>query len=115
MKRASSGTHRTLVGAVILGESGDPVNPGGAGLAPVKSIDIAGMHQGLAEAEVLLAVNPHNVLCGPNGVARVFGPQKGATPEQVSVLSDALERWAVGRCRASAPAHAGRQSNHQVG
>jgi hypothetical protein len=39
-------------------------------------------------------VNPHNVLCGERGVARVFGPQKGATPEQVELLSAAMERWA---------------------
>jgi glycerate kinase len=82
------------LGAVIRGESGDPVDRGGAGLASVKSIDISRAHPRLAGAEVLLAVNPHNVLCGPDGVARVFGPQKGATPEQVEVLSDALERWA---------------------
>jgi glycerate kinase len=44
--------------------------------------------------DILAAVNPHNVLCGERGVARVFGPQKGATPEQVELLSAAMERWA---------------------
>jgi len=38
--------------------------------------------------------NIKNVLCGPRGVARVYGPQKGATPEQVDLLSDALDRFA---------------------
>ena len=37
--------------------------------------------------------NIKNVLCGPKGVARVYGPQKGATPEQVEVLAKALERF----------------------
>jgi glycerate kinase len=31
-------------------------------------------------------------LCGPRGVARVYGPQKGATPAQVDILAQALER-----------------------
>jgi glycerate kinase len=34
--------------------------------------------------------NIKNVLCGPKGVARVYGPQKGATPEQVEQLATAL-------------------------
>ena len=38
--------------------------------------------------------NIKNVLCGPKGVARVYGPQKGATPAQVDLLAAALERLA---------------------
>ena len=38
--------------------------------------------------------NIKNVLCGPKGVARVFGPQKGATPEDVEVLSAGLDNLA---------------------
>lgn len=38
--------------------------------------------------------NIKNVLCGPKGVARVYGPQKGATPAQVDMLAAALERLA---------------------
>lgn len=48
----------------------------------------------IAGTELLVACNPFNVLCGPHGVARVFGPQKGASPADVEVLSAALERWA---------------------
>jgi glycerate 2-kinase len=40
------------------------------------------------------AVNWHNVLLGERGVARVFGPQKGATPEQVIALETAMAHWA---------------------
>jgi glycerate 2-kinase len=35
------------------------------------------------------------VLLGERGVARVFGPQKGATPEQVVQLEEALESYAA--------------------
>lgn len=38
--------------------------------------------------------NIKNVLCGPKGVARVYGPQKGASPEQVELLAGALKRLA---------------------
>lgn len=38
--------------------------------------------------------NVKNILCGPSGVARVYGPQKGATPAQVEHLSHALARFA---------------------
>nr|WP_309074853.1 glycerate kinase [Streptomyces sp. NWU339] len=44
--------------------------------------------------ELLVACNPFNVLCGERGVARVFGPQKGATPAQVEELSAGLDTWA---------------------
>lgn len=39
--------------------------------------------------------NIKNVLCGPRGVARVYGPQKGATHAQVDLLAAALERLAL--------------------
>jgi hypothetical protein len=77
-----------------LDAMGLPVARGGAALAEVDSIDLTGLDPRLAGVEILVAVNPHNVLCGERGVARVFGPQKGATPEQVELLSAAMERWA---------------------
>jgi glycerate kinase len=39
--------------------------------------------------------NIKNVLCGQRGVARVYGPQKGATPAQVELLATALDRLAL--------------------
>jgi len=39
--------------------------------------------------------NIKNVLCGSKGVARVYGPQKGATPQQVELLARALTRFAT--------------------
>src|SRR5690606_35895733 len=54
----------------------------------------------------LVACNPYNVLCGKRGVARVFGPQKGATPAEVELLSAGLERLAAVLTRDLAPAFA---------
>lgn len=42
-------------------------------------------HRGerLAGVDITVCCDVSNPLCGPNGAARVFGPQKGATPAQV--------------------------------
>lgn len=45
-----------------------------------------------ARIDVLCDVD--NPLTGPRGAARIFGPQKGATPDQVQELEAALNRWA---------------------
>ena len=42
-----------------------------------------------------VAADVDNPLCGPRGASAVFGPQKGATPEQVAELDDALGRFAA--------------------
>lgn len=44
--------------------------------------------------EIEAVCNIKNVLCGPKGVANVYGPQKGATPDQVGHLAKAIERFA---------------------
>jgi glycerate 2-kinase len=44
--------------------------------------------------ELLIACDVTNPLYGPQGAAAIFGPQKGATPEQVRFLDDALQRFA---------------------
>jgi glycerate kinase len=36
-----------------------------------------------------------NPLTGPDGAAEVYGPQKGATPDQVRELASGLRRWAA--------------------
>ncbi|KAF2118743.1 glycerate kinase [Lophiotrema nucula] len=52
---------------------------------------------GIAEGTISIEAvcNIKNVLCGPTGVARVYGPQKGATPDQVEILATSLDRWAT--------------------
>jgi glycerate kinase len=82
------------LGARVYDESGSELGHGGAALAGVKAVDLSTLDPRLAGSEILVAVNPHNVLCGDRGVARVFGPQKGATPAQVERLAAGLERWA---------------------
>ncbi|MDX3639759.1 glycerate kinase [Streptomyces sp. MB09-02B] len=82
------------LGARLLDADGVELPPGGRELVRLDRMDPAGLDPRLKEVELLVACNPFNVLCGERGVARVFGPQKGATPEQVEELSTALENWA---------------------
>ncbi|MGW0612256.1 glycerate kinase family protein [Streptomyces sp. NPDC002788] len=82
------------LGARLLDEEGGELPRGGRELTRLHRIDPTGLDARLSEVELLVACNPYNVLCGERGVARVFGPQKGATPAQVEELSAALENWA---------------------
>jgi glycerate 2-kinase len=82
------------LGVKLLDDDGWPIGRGGAELGQVRRIDISGLDPRLAQVQLDAAVNWHNLLLGDKGVARVFGPQKGATPEQVVVLEAALNRYA---------------------
>ncbi|MFE2045522.1 glycerate kinase [Streptomyces sp. NPDC059477] len=82
------------LGARLLDPDGFELPQGGGELVRLHRIDPTGLDPRLAGTEILVACNPYNVLCGERGVARVFGPQKGATPAQVERLSEGLERWA---------------------
>ncbi|MGC9542909.1 glycerate kinase [Streptomyces sp. UG1] len=82
------------LGARLLDADGFELPHGGRELPRLTRIDPAGLDPRLRDVELLVACNPYNVLCGERGVARVFGPQKGATPAQVEQLSAGLENWA---------------------
>ncbi|MFE9396157.1 glycerate kinase [Streptomyces flavidovirens] len=82
------------LGARLLDAEGSELPLGGRALTRLHAIDATGLDPRLEEVDILVACNPYNILCGPRGVARVFGPQKGATPAQVKQLAAALDRWA---------------------
>ncbi|MBD1383556.1 glycerate kinase family protein [Metabacillus arenae] len=68
---------------------------GAAVLKKISSIDISARDERLGNIPIDVACNWHNVLCGSNGVARVFGPQKGATERQIFELESGLEHYAA--------------------
>lgn len=82
------------LGVRVLDGAGREVGPGGALLTDAVRIDAGDLDPRLSAVELVVAVNPENVLCGPNGVARVYGPQKGAAADQVERLASAMDRWA---------------------
>ncbi|MGZ2255941.1 glycerate kinase [Roseobacter sp. A03A-229] len=82
------------LGARLLDSDGEEIGFGGYELSRLARIDTSGLDPRLARVSIDVAVNWHNVLLGPKGVARVFGPQKGASPQQVEALEAGLARYA---------------------
>ncbi|MFJ3905427.1 glycerate kinase [Streptomyces sp. NPDC090025] len=82
------------LGARFLDAQGAPVGPGGGALAGLASADLSGVDPRFAEVEFVLASDVDNPLTGPKGCAAVYGPQKGATPDDVATLDAALAHYA---------------------
>jgi glycerate 2-kinase len=89
------------LGGRLRDAHGGEVGRGGAALAAVRSIDLAGLHPQLRQTEVVVAGDVDNPLLGPRGAAAVYGPQKGASPAGVAELDAALARWAEAVHRAT--------------
>ncbi|MER6264689.1 glycerate kinase [Streptomyces sp900105245] len=82
------------LGARFLDGNGEPVSPGGGGLAALARADLSGLDPRLASVELVLASDVDNPLTGPKGAPAVYGPQKGATPDDVETLDAALAHFA---------------------
>lgn len=98
---------------VIIGLGGSATNDGGFGLARALGFrfigndgrELSGLVPGLLELAEIISPNQlslpaivaacdvTNPLLGPGGATRVFGPQKGATAEQVEILERSLARF----------------------
>lgn len=91
---AGAGAMATL-GARFLGAAGAALPPGGVELARLERIDLSGFQRPPPDTEIVIASDVTNPLCGPAGASAVYGPQKGAGPEDVADLDAALERWAA--------------------
>ncbi|MEU5849610.1 glycerate kinase [Saccharopolyspora shandongensis] len=83
----------TVLGARVLDAADNPLPPGGGPLVRVATVDLSGLDPRLAETEFILASDVDNPLLGERGAAHVYGPQKGADPEQVRLLDEALGNW----------------------
>jgi glycerate kinase len=107
------GTGELLVAAldagvrdITLGIGGSATNDGGAGIlralgatvspadADLVAVDFAGLDPRLAETRLRIACDVSNPLLGPRGAAATYGPQKGATPQDVAELDRRLGRYA---------------------
>ncbi|WP_028812969.1 glycerate kinase [Streptomyces flavidovirens] len=82
------------LGARFLDAAGEPVGPGGAALRDLATADLSGLDPRLADVDLVLASDVDNPLTGPKGAAAVYGPQKGATEEDVATLDAALAHYA---------------------
>jgi glycerate kinase len=82
------------LGARLTDTSGTEIGPGGAGLEALAAIDLSPAMRVLAGCSIEVACDIRGPLLGPNGAARMFAPQKGASREDVQRLERALGRFA---------------------
>ncbi|MDV8002035.1 glycerate kinase [Rhodococcus sp. IEGM 1408] len=82
----------SALGARFLDSSGVELPDGGGALVHLDSVDLDGLDPAVLVSRILVACDVDNPLLGPLGAARVYGPQKGATPDQVAGLEAGLSR-----------------------
>ena len=92
MVATSYGTGQLVADAVCKGARHIIVGLGGsatsdAGMGMLQALEHSCLHdQELKHVRFTIATDVKNPLCGENGAAHVFAPQKGATPEDILAL-----------------------------
>ncbi len=81
------------LGVRFLDSAGRPIEVAGGTLGRIAAVDRSGLVD-LAGVELVIAGDVRNPLCGPDGAAAVYGPQKGATTGDVEMLDAGLRRLA---------------------
>ncbi|UPR49791.1 glycerate kinase [Vibrio cyclitrophicus] len=82
------------LGGRLSDNAGQELSRGGTALTELVSIDLTDLDSRCADIELIVACDVDNPLCGDNGASHIFGPQKGANPEQVLMLDKALMNFA---------------------
>ena len=82
------------LGVQLLDGESQPLPPGGLALARLSRISLETLDPRLAQVRFEIAADVNNPLCGEHGASAIFGPQKGASAEQVRLLDQALGHFA---------------------
>jgi len=82
------------LGVRLLDDSGNDIGFGGGSLGGLYRIDINNLDPRIKDAEITVACDVDNPLCGPKGASRVFGPQKGADDAMIEELDRNLAHYA---------------------
>ncbi len=83
------------LGARFTNADGEPIQLTGGGLRELTHIDLQDFDPRLQHCDILVACDVNNPLCGDKGASAVFGPQKGATPEDIQLLDGALRQFGL--------------------
>jgi glycerate 2-kinase len=83
------------LGARLLDRTGTELASGGGALLDLDVVDLTRLDHRLGWTRVVLAADVDSPLLGPTGAARVFAPQKGASPDEAALLERALSHWAA--------------------
>ena len=84
----------TALGWKFLDSKAIPVPPCGEGLEKIAQIVEPRIANRKSRIEVEVLCDVENPLCGEHGAAKIYGPQKGATPEMVNRLEAGLANLA---------------------
>ncbi|EPG37280.1 glycerate kinase [Acinetobacter colistiniresistens] len=84
----------TALGATFLDAKHNPLAAGGIALQNLAKINLDQLDPRIQQTQFRLAADVTNPLCGANGASHIFGPQKGASPQQVLELDQALAHFA---------------------
>jgi glycerate kinase len=82
------------LGVRLLDSAGRQIAEGGGALRDLERIDAGALAPELRGLSIGVACDVDSPLLGSEGAARVFGPQKGASPEMVEELEAGLGRLA---------------------
>lgn len=82
------------LGVRFLDADGQDIGNGGGALGELASIDLSDLDARIRDCTFRIACDVENPLCGEHGSAAIFGPQKGATPEDVALLDRNLAHYA---------------------
>ena len=82
------------MGGKLTDASGADLPRGGVALSDLAHIDVSELDPRMADVNVVVACDVNNPLCGPQGASAIFGPQKGATTEDIQDLDAALDNFA---------------------
>lgn len=83
------------LGVSFLNQKNEPVFPNGGALGSVKSVNFSSINPMLLDCELMVASDVENVLCGPEGASHVFGPQKGASKQEIVALDQGMKQYAT--------------------
>jgi len=82
------------LGGKLLNQESEQIEPTGRGLADLKTIDLSTLDSRISEVTFRTACDVDNPLTGSRGASYIYGPQKGATDEQVKYLDQNLKHYA---------------------
>lgn len=82
------------LGGKLLDKNGEQIGRGGQYLGELCSIDLTKVDSRISKVSFIAATDVNNLLTGPKGASYIYGPQKGATIEQVKELDQNLKHFA---------------------
>ena len=81
------------LGIRFLNKDGRDIPEGGGVLKNLYKIDKKNFNTEILKCEIIVACDVDNTLCGINGATNVFGPQKGASEDDIRILDEGLSEY----------------------